>query len=100
MEIPLIFAGQSRKMKGNRKCQEGRPQYEQPVIRAHPPEERGVLQRAAGHRRYIEEHSDKVAFMTASKLGATVGVSESTVVRFATEIGYSGYPALQQPCRR
>ena len=34
--------------------------------------------------------------MTASKLGATVGVSESTVVRFATEIGYSGYPALQQ----
>ncbi len=46
--------------------------------------------------RYIEEHGDKVAFMTASKLGATVGVSESTVVRFATEIGYSGYPALQQ----
>ncbi len=34
--------------------------------------------------------------MTASKLGATVGVSESTVVRFATEIGYSGYPQLQQ----
>ena len=46
--------------------------------------------------RYIEEHSDEVAFMTASKLGQTVGVSESTVVRFATEIGYSGYPALQQ----
>lgn len=46
--------------------------------------------------KYIEEHSDKVAFMTASRLGATVGVSESTVVRFATEIGYSGYPALQQ----
>lgn len=46
--------------------------------------------------RYIEEHADQVAFMTASKLGATVGVSESTVVRFATEIGYSGYPALQQ----
>ena len=45
---------------------------------------------------YIEEHYDKVAFMTASKLGATVGVSESTVVRFATEIGYSGYPQLQQ----
>ncbi len=52
-----------------------------------------------GQRRiaqYIEEHSDQVAFMTASKLGQTVGVSESTVVRFATEIGYSGYPALQQ----
>ncbi len=46
--------------------------------------------------KYIEEHSDKVAFMTASRLGATVGVSESTVVRFATEIGYSGYPELQQ----
>lgn len=46
--------------------------------------------------KYIEEHYDKVAFMTASKLGATVGVSESTVVRFATEIGYTGYPELQQ----
>ena len=46
--------------------------------------------------KYIEEHYDKVAFMTASRLGATVGVSESTVVRFATEIGYSGYPELQQ----
>lgn len=46
--------------------------------------------------RYIQENPDRVAFMTASKLGATVGVSESTVVRFATEIGYSGYPALQQ----
>lgn len=45
---------------------------------------------------YIEENPDRVAFMTASKLGETVGVSESTVVRFATEIGYSGYPALQQ----
>ena len=38
----------------------------------------------------------KTAFLTASKLGATVGVSESTVVRFATEIGYSGYPELQR----
>ena len=46
--------------------------------------------------KYILEHYDKVAFMTAARLGATVGVSESTVVRFATEIGYSGYPALQQ----
>ena len=46
--------------------------------------------------KYIEEHYDKVAFMTASRLGATVGVSESTVVRFATEIGYAGYPDLQQ----
>ncbi len=45
---------------------------------------------------YIEEHYDTVAFMTAAKLGATVGVSESTVVRFATEIGYAGYPDLQR----
>ena len=45
---------------------------------------------------YIEEHYDKAAFMTASKLGETVGVSESTVVRFATELGYDGYPKLQK----
>ncbi len=45
---------------------------------------------------YIEEHYDKAAFMTASKLGETVGVSESTVVRFAVEIGYDGYPKLQK----
>ena len=37
--------------------------------------------------KYIIEHYDKAAFLTASKLGATVGVSESTVVRFATELG-------------
>ena len=46
--------------------------------------------------RYITEHYDKAAFMTASRLGATVGVSESTVVRFATELGYEGYPHLQK----
>ena len=45
---------------------------------------------------FIEEHYDRAAFMTASKLGKTVGVSESTVVRFATELGYSGYPKLQK----
>lgn len=45
---------------------------------------------------YILEHYDKAAFMTASKLGHTVGVSESTVVRFATEIGFEGYPQLQK----
>ena len=45
---------------------------------------------------YILEHYDEVAFMTAVKLGNTVGVSESTVVRFAAELGYSGYPALQR----
>ncbi len=46
--------------------------------------------------RFITEHYDKAAFMTASKLGTTVGVSESTVVRFATELGYDGYPKMQK----
>jgi DNA-binding MurR/RpiR family transcriptional regulator len=45
---------------------------------------------------YILKHYDKAAFMTAAKLGITVGVSESTVVRFANELGYSGYPKLQK----
>lgn len=46
--------------------------------------------------RYITESYDKAAFMTASKLGNTVGVSESTVVRFAVELGYDGYPSMQK----
>ena len=45
---------------------------------------------------YIINHYDKAAFMTAAKLGDTVGVSESTVVRFAIELGYEGYPKLQK----
>lgn len=45
---------------------------------------------------YISESYDKAAFMTASKLGATVGVSESTVVRFAMELGFDGYPSMQK----
>ena len=45
---------------------------------------------------FILEHYDKAAFMTASRLGQTVGVSESTVVRFASELGYEGYPQLQK----
>ncbi|HNX64860.1 MAG TPA: MurR/RpiR family transcriptional regulator [Oscillospiraceae bacterium] len=51
-----------------------------------------------GHKKianYIIEHYDKAAYMTAAKLGVTVGVSESTVVRFAAELGYEGYPELQ-----
>ena len=44
---------------------------------------------------YILEHYDKAAFMTAQKLGQTVGVRESTVVRFASMLGFDGYPALQ-----
>ena len=52
-----------------------------------------------GHRKiaqYIVEHYDKAVFMTASKLGESVGVSESTVVRFASAMGYEGYPQLQR----
>ncbi|WP_427338746.1 MurR/RpiR family transcriptional regulator [Caloranaerobacter sp. DY30410] len=45
---------------------------------------------------YILNHYDKAAFMTASKLGEMVGVSESTVVRFANALGFSGYPSLQR----
>ena len=45
---------------------------------------------------YILESYDKAAFMTASRLGKTVNVSESTVVRFAAELGYDGYPSMQK----
>ncbi|GKX66580.1 MurR/RpiR family transcriptional regulator [Inconstantimicrobium mannanitabidum] len=45
---------------------------------------------------YILKYYDKAAFMTAAKLGVSVGVSESTVVRFAIELGFSGYPKLQK----
>ena len=46
--------------------------------------------------RYIIDHYEKAAFMTAAKLGAAVGVSESTVVRFADEMGFEGYPEMQK----
>lgn len=45
---------------------------------------------------YIVDHYDKAVFMTASRLGECVGVSESTVVRFAGAMGYEGYPQLQR----
>lgn len=45
---------------------------------------------------FILNAYDKAAFMTASKLGKTVNVSESTVVRFAAELGYDGYPTMQK----
>jgi DNA-binding MurR/RpiR family transcriptional regulator len=45
---------------------------------------------------YITESYDKAAFQTASRLGKTVGVSESTVVRFAVELGFDGYPSMQK----
>ena len=46
--------------------------------------------------RYLTESYDKAAFMTANRLAKTVGVSESTVVRFAMELGYDGYPCMQK----
>ncbi len=45
---------------------------------------------------FISEHYEKAAYMTAAKLGVAVGVSESTVVRFAIELGYEGYPEMQR----
>lgn len=45
---------------------------------------------------FILENYDKAAFMTAAKLGKAVKISESTVVRFAAELGYDGYPAMQK----
>lgn len=52
-----------------------------------------------GHQKianYIVGNYDKAVFMTATKLGESVGVSESTVVRFANTLGYEGYPQLQK----
>ncbi|MBS6444843.1 MAG: MurR/RpiR family transcriptional regulator [Ruminococcus sp.] len=52
-----------------------------------------------GHRKiadYILENYDKAGFMTALKLGETAGVSESTAVRFAYELGFEGYPEFQK----
>ena len=43
---------------------------------------------------FILNHYEKAAYMTASALGTEVGVSESTVVRFSAELGFSGYPEL------
>ena len=52
-----------------------------------------------GQRRladYVLENYDKAVFLTAAKMGEIVGVSESTVVRFATQLGYKGYPGFQK----
>ena len=61
--------------------------------------ESGMAGFSKGQKRianYILQNYDKAAFMTASKLGTKVGVSESTVVRFASELGYDGYPSMQR----
>ncbi len=49
---------------------------------------------------FILDSYDKAAFMTASRLGKKVGVSESTVVRFAAELGYDGYPDMQKSLQK
>ena len=57
------------------------------------------IKMSKGHKAiaaYISDHYEQAVFMTAARLGETVGVSESTVVRFATGIGYEGYPEFQK----
>ena len=57
--------------------------------------EEGIPGFSKGQRqiaRYIIEHYEQAAYMTAARIGAEVGVSESTVVRFANELGFEGYP--------
>lgn len=57
------------------------------------------MKMSKGHKAiasYISDHYEQAVFMTAAKLGETVGVSESTVVRFATGLGYDGYPEFQK----
>ena len=49
---------------------------------------------------YILEHYEKAAYLTAAKLGGAVGVSESTVVRFAIELGFAGYPEFQDSLQK
>ena len=63
------------------------------LIDAHAPEFSKGQRRIAD---FITRHYDEAAFMTAARLGDEVGVSESTVVRFATELGFDGYPGLQK----
>ncbi len=61
--------------------------------------EEGMPSFSKGQRQianYIISHYDKAAYMTASKLGEATGVSESTVVRFAIELGFEGYPEFQR----
>lgn len=48
---------------------------------------------------YILKNFDKAAFMTAASLGSEIGVSESTVVRFASELGFDGYQKFQKSLR-
>lgn len=61
------------------------------------------MKMSKGHKAiaaFISDHYDEAAFLTAAKIGQTVGVSESTVVRFATGLGYDGYPLLSEKQRQ
>ena len=61
--------------------------------------EEGMPSFSKGQRQiasYIIDHYEKAAYMTASRLGDATGVSESTVVRFAIELGFEGYPEFQR----
>ena len=61
--------------------------------------EEGMASFSKGQRQianYIIAHYEKAAYMTASRLGEATGVSESTVVRFAIELGFEGYPEFQR----
>jgi DNA-binding MurR/RpiR family transcriptional regulator len=61
--------------------------------------QKGMDNFSKGHKliaQYIINNYDKAAYLTAAKLGDAAGVSESTVVRFATELGFGGYPDLQR----
>ena len=61
--------------------------------------ERSYQGLSKGHKAiadFILKSYDKAAYMTAAKLGEEVGVSESTVVRFTTELGFEGYPQFQK----
>lgn len=59
----------------------------------------GYAKMSKGHKKiadFILGHFDQAVFMTAAKMGETLGISESTVVRFASGIGYDGYPEFQK----
>lgn len=61
--------------------------------------EQKMLKASKSHKKiaeFISSHYDRAAYLTAAKLGESVGVSESTVVRFAYELGFEGYPAFQR----
>lgn len=61
--------------------------------------EKGYAKFSKGQKKiaeYVRTDYNKAVFLTAAKLGDVVGVSESTVVRFATQLGYKGYPSFQK----